>query len=103
MIAIKYDRDTVCAGDDYVNRDLTIILPDDAILEDLVKYILHYRDGNYSSIPYTGGHAFWDLESDKGLLASLCDEPEEVSYPVFEKETQLKDLNITRVFGKRVS
>ena len=38
---ITYTRESVCQGDDYVNRPIEISLPDESVLEDLVNKILN--------------------------------------------------------------
>ena len=45
---IIYNRNSVCQGDDYVNRTIEISLPDDSVLEDLVNKILSTRIDQYS-------------------------------------------------------
>lgn len=99
-IQIKYSRVSVCAADDYVNRDLTIKLPSEATVGDLVDYIQHYYDGNsYSAIPYTGGN-WWTLKSNKGILAEVNDDGEGVRYNL-NPSTPLKGLGITTIDGTR--
>ena len=89
---IIYNRDSVCQGDDYVNRSLEISLPDDSVLEDLV--------GNYSGIAYTGGRTRWALESNIGIIAYVCDDGIRNEYPKWDKHTPLKSLGITNVYGR---
>ena len=98
--AIKYFRESVCAGDDYVNRDLTITLPEDSVLEDLIQYLITKRIGNYSAIPYTGGTARWALESNIGTLAYVCDDGKRIQYTKWDRQTPLKELGITSINGK---
>ncbi len=100
-IQIKYSRVSVCAADDYVNRDLTIKMPGNATVGDLVDYIRHYNDGqSYTAIPYTGGGNWWNLESDRGLLAQVDDDHNDVCYKM-NPSTPLKSLGITEVKGTR--
>jgi len=101
MIKIEYDRESVCAADDYEKRDVTISLPENAVLEDLIQFIKKERYGHYSLIPYIGGHSLWTLQSDKGDLARVSDGDDEVDYLVFSKDTPLKKLGVTKVFGRR--
>ena len=97
---IIYNRDSVCQGDDYVNRTLEISLPDDSVLEDLVKRILSTRIGNYSGMAYTGGRTRWALESNIGIIAYVCDDGIRNEYPKWDKHTPLKSLGITKVYGR---
>lgn len=98
---IQYNRVSVCAADDYVNRSLEIKLPGDATVEELVNYIHHYYDGeSYSAIPYTGGGNWWILESNKGILAEVNDDGKGVRYQM-NPSTQLKRLGITTIDGTR--
>lgn len=101
MQQIQYYRNSVCAGDDYVNCDQTIEMSDDALLEDLVTYIMKTHFGNYSFIPYTGGNALWALESNAGILAIVCDDGEQVSYPTFDSKQPLNTIGVTSIFGRR--
>ena len=102
MIEIAYVRNSVCAADDYINCPQTIQMPDDAILEDLVKFIKGTHYGNYSFIPYTGGKAYWALESDAGLLAIVNDGDEKDSYPNYDSEKPLKDVRVPSIHGKHI-
>lgn len=102
MQQILYSRESVCAADDYVNCGQTIDMPDEALLEDLVAFIQHTHDGNYSFIPYTGGHAFWSLDSDAGTLAIVCDDGKQASYPSFDPHQPLKDIGITSIHAKHL-
>jgi hypothetical protein len=102
MHSIKYYRDSVCAGDDYVNCGQLIKMADDATLEDLVQFIMHTHYGHYSFIPYTGGRAFWALESDAGRLAVVCDDGKQVTYSSYKPTTSLTDIGITNIMGKHL-
>ena len=102
MIEIKYYRSSVCAADDYINCPQTIQMPDDAKLEDLVKFIKDTNYGRYSFIPFTGGHAFWALESDTGVLAIVNDGYEKDSYPNYESQKPLKEIGVTTIQGKQI-
>ena len=77
---IIYNRNSVCQGDDYVNRTIEISLPDDSVLEDLVNKILSTRIDQYSGIAYTGGRSRWALESNIGIIAYVCDDGERKEY-----------------------
>lgn len=100
-LSIHYSRVSVCAADDYVNRGLDILLPNDATVGDLVGYLQHYReDDGYSAIPYTGGGNWWNLVSDKGILAQVNDDGEGIRYQL-SPSTSLKTLGVTKVEGRR--
>lgn len=104
MIKIKYSREAVCAADDYVNRDLEIILPGDATLRDLVEYIQHYHDdeSGYSCIPYTGGGRWWALKTNNCVLAYVNDDDfEGIRYSKYDCDTPLRSLNVAEVYGTR--
>lgn len=102
VITIEYNRDSVCAADDYINCTLKIVLPADAVMSDLVDYIQHYNgDNNYSGIPYTGGGSWWALKSNKGIIAYVNDDHNEVKYSKYDSDTPLKDLDIKEVYGTR--
>ena len=98
---IKYSRESVCAQDDYVNHDITIELPYDATIKDLVDYIAHYHDADgFAAIPYTGGHTKWKILAYGNTLAELYDDAERIHY--FGAKTLLRTCNITEVSGLRV-
>lgn len=99
---IIYNRESVCQGDDYVNRTLEISLPDDSVLEDLVKRILNTQIGHYSGIAYTGGRTRWALESNIGIIAYVCDDGIRNQYPTWDRQTLLKNLGIMKVYGKNI-
>lgn len=102
MQAIKYYRNSVCAADDYENRPQTIEMADETTLEDLVQFITSTHYGNYSFIPYTGGQAFWALESDAGRLAVVCDDGKQVTYSDYAPKMLLSDIGVTCINGKRL-
>ena len=99
-LQIKYSRSSVCAQDDYVNHDITIKLPEDAVLGDLVLYLQTYRDDSYSAIPYTGGNAWWNIKANGDVLAVVCDDHEHVTYNR-DPRTLLSTLGITSISGER--
>lgn len=89
-------------GDDAGNGIQHIMMPDDAVLEDLIHVILHGGCGNEWPIPYTGGHAMWALKSNIGILAYLCDDAELVLYAEIDRKTPLKGLGLVSTFGARI-
>lgn len=96
---IHYSRVSVCAADDYMNHGLDILLPANATVGHLVDYILHYREDDYSAIPYTGGN-WWNLVSDRGFLAQVNDDGVGIRYQL-SPSTPLKSLGLTKVEGTR--
>lgn len=102
-IRIHYTRESVCAADDYVNRDLEIKMPQNAVLSDLVEYIQHYHDDSgYSCIPYTGGGRWWALKTNNRILAYVNeDDLEGIRYSKYDRDTPLRSLNVAEVYGTR--
>lgn len=99
--SIKYSRASVCAQDDYLNHEITIELPRDATVKDLVDYIAHYQDADgYAAIPYTGGQTKWKLVANDNTLAELYDDTKRIHY--FGAQTPLLTLKITKVSGQRI-
>ena len=97
---IQYERDSVCAQDDYLNHEITIELPENATVKDLVDYIAHHQDDNgYATLPYTGGNTLWTIESNGGTLAELYDDGERIRY--FGADTPLRTLQLSSVHGHR--
>ena len=97
---IQYERDSVCAQDDYLNHEITIELPENATVKDLVDYIAHHQDDNgYATLPYTGGNTLWTIESNGGTLAELYDDGERIRY--FGADTPLRTLQLSSVYGHR--
>lgn len=101
MIQLTFHRVSVCMGDDQGNGIQTVELPDDAVLADLIQVILRGGCGNNWPIPYTGGNAYWAIESNIGILAYLSDS-DLVAYLDIDKNTPLKDLGIVSTFGSRI-
>lgn len=102
-IRIHYSRQSVCAADDYINRELEIIMPDNAKISDLVEYIRHYHDDSgYSCIPYTGGSHWWALKLGSRVIAYVNeDDSMGVRYSQYDRDTPLLSLNVTEVYGTR--
>ena len=103
FFTIRYTRGSVCAQDDYVNHEITIEMPEDATVKDLVDYISHYdEDNGYAAIPYTGGDALWVIESKGETLAELYDDGKRIKY--FGEDTPLKTIfrnGTAELHGKR--
>ena len=102
-IRIHYSRESVCAADDYLNRDLEIVMPDNALLSDLVEYIRHYHDDSgYSCIPFTGGSRWWALKINNRVIAYVNeDDSKGVRYSQYDRDTPLRNINVSKVYGTR--
>ena len=101
-IHLTYSRESVCMGDDYLNRDIKINRPGNATLQDLISYITNYHtDDGYAAIPYTGGNSVWKIMAGDKALAEVTDSGEIVSYCGNEPCTPLKDLGLSKLNGKR--
>lgn len=102
-IHLTYNRESVCMGDDYVNKSLKIKLSDNATLEDLINYIIKYHeDSGYAAIPYTGGGAYWLIMAGETELAKVNDSSQLLSYCNNDPRTTLRELGISKIYGKRV-
>ncbi len=89
-------------GDDAMNGEYKIGMPDAATLGDLMNVILHGGNGNDWPIPYTGANSFWRIQSNIGDLADIYTDKEgewHIRYLAHTEETPLKDLGVTRTFG----
>ena len=102
-IRIHYSRESVCAADDYLNRDLEIVMPDNALLSDLVEYIRHYHDDSgYSCIPFTGGSRWWALKINNRVIAYVNeDDSKGVRYSQYDRDTPLRSINVSNIYGTR--
>ncbi|MBQ7663952.1 MAG: hypothetical protein IJS43_01870 [Bacteroidaceae bacterium] len=101
-ISIRYTRMSVCAQDDYINREHIMMLPQDATVKDLIGYIFHYQDDEgYAALPYTGGGSWWQITYNGGTLARVCDEPVKVIYVDVSPDTLVRNAGITKVYAKR--
>ena len=101
-ISIRYSRTSVCAQDDYINREHIMMLPQDATVKDLIGYIFHYQDDEgYAALPYTGGHSWWQITYNEVTLARVCDEPVKVIYVDVSPDTLVRNAGITKVYAKR--
>ena len=98
-----YTRESVCAADDYLNKELRIDWADFATLEDLVSYINNYHeDGGYDAIPYTGGDAKWQILSGDTPLAEVGDNGRIISFCGNDPHTPLSQLKPAKLHGKRI-
>jgi len=100
---LTYTRESVCAADDYINRELRINLTRLNTLENLVDYILHYHDeSGYAAIPYTGGDADWLIMDGDTPLAQVNDDGRIVSFCGNDPRKSLTSLTLTKLRGRRV-
>ncbi len=100
---LLYTRGSVCAADDYINKELRINRAYFATLEDLISYILNYHeDGGFAAIPYTGGDAHWLILSDDTPLAEVGDDGRIISFCGNDPHSPLSELNLTKLHGKRI-
>ena len=100
---LVYTRGSVCAADDYINKELRINRAYFATLEDLISYILNYHeDGGFAAIPYTGGDAHWLILSDDTPLAEVGDDGRIISLCGNDPHSPLSELNLTKLHGKRI-
>ncbi len=104
MIRISFRRKSVCMGDDAMNGEYQIEMPDDALLRDLMHVALHGGNGNDWPIPYTGANSHWIIESNIGNLAHIYTDNEgewHTEYLDIAENTLLRELGITSIFGGR--
>ena len=104
MIRISFRRKSVCMGDDAMNGEYQIEMPDDALLRDLMHVALHGGNGNDWPIPYTGADSHWVIESNIGNLAHIYTDNEgewHTEYLGIAKNARLSELGITSIFGGR--
>ena len=102
-IRIHYSRQSVCAADDYINHELEIVMPDNAKISDLVEYIRYYHDDSgYSCIPFTGGDHWWALKLQNRVIAYVNeDDSKGVRYSQYDRDTPLRSINVSKVYGTR--
>lgn len=104
MIRISFRRKSVCMGDDAMNGEYTIEMPDDALLRDLMHVALHGGNGNDWPIPYTGADSHWIIESNIGNLAHIYTDNEgewHTEYLGIAENARLSELGIASIFGDR--
>ena len=104
MIRISFRRKGVCMGDDALNGEYRIEMPDDALLRDLMHVTLHGGNGNDWPIPYTGADSHWIIESNIGNLAHIYTDNEgkwHTDYFDIAENARLSELGITSIFGGR--
>ena len=97
---IKFNRRSVCMGDDVNNGIYEIVLPDNAILKDLKDILLNGGCGNTWPIPMMSDIG-WDIYSDIGKIAAVSADKSRIDYIGQDETTPLSSLNISWVFGER--
>ena len=104
MMPITFHRESVCMGDDAMNGEYRIEMPDDALLRDLMHVILRGSNGNDWPLPYTGADSHWIIESNIGNLAHIYTDSEgewHTKYLDIAEDARLDELGIASVFGRR--
>ena len=96
MIAIKYGRRSVCMGDDVYNGIYTIEMPDEAVLGDLMRVILHGGNGNTWPVPSTSG--CWNIYSNIGKIADIIPDREQIDYINRDENELLSSLGIKWIY-----
>ena len=94
-MTIKFNRRSVCMGDDVMNGIYKIEMQSDATVGELVYVTLHGGNGNTWPIPSTD--YCWIVYSNIGLLARVCNNSAE-SYFI-APDTKLSDLSIRWVYA----
>lgn len=98
---IKYNRMSVCMGDDVCNDIYKIEMPSDATLGDLMDVVEHGGFGN--NWPITSGYE-WDVYANIGKIARIAPQTEKITYyDDNNKDIQLASLNIQWLFAARKS
>jgi hypothetical protein len=95
---IRYNRRSLCAGDDVYNGIYDIEMPDDAVLKDLIEILIYGGNGN--DWPLAHNHDGWLICSDIGGIAHISGDLKEVQYCDADRDTGLSVLGISWVFGE---
>ncbi|MBQ3379398.1 MAG: hypothetical protein IJG50_05990 [Clostridia bacterium] len=98
---IKYNRRSLCMGDDVDNGVYKIQMSDDATLGDLVFILLNGGNGNDWPIPQTS-EIGWVIYSNIGRIADVSCDQKQIDYCTSDK-TKLSELGIKWVFGERTN
>ena len=99
-IIIRYNRRSVCMGDDVQNGIYKIEMPSDATLEDLIDILLKGGNGNDWPIPMMS-EIGWIICSNIGILALVSADKKTIDYSDIAKDTKLSELGINWVFAER--
>ena len=98
MIMIRYNRRSLCAGDDIYNGIYDLEMPDDAMLKALIEVILHGGNGNDWPVPMN--HDGWLIYSNIGGIAHVSGDKKHIEYCNEDEDTGLLSLGIEWVFGE---
>ena len=99
-MTLKYNRRSVCMGDDINNGIYKITLSDNATLKDLIGILINGGCGNTWPIPMMSDIG-WDIYSDIGKIAFISADTASISYLSYDEGTFVSSLNISWVFGER--
>ena len=91
---IKFNRRSICMGDDVMNGIYKIDLPDDAAVADLVDVALHGGFGNTWPIPSLYP---WLVYSNIGVLARTADNKAQTFF--VDAQTKLSTLEIRWIYA----
>ena len=92
---IKFNRRSICMGDDAMNGIFKIDMPDDATVTDLVDVALHGGYGNTWPIPWSSYP--WLVYSNIGVLARTADSKAETFF--VDAQAKLSTLEIRWIYA----
>ena len=97
---IRYNRRSVCMGDDVQNGIYKIDMPSDSTLKDLIDVILNGGNGNSWPVPQMS-EIGWIICSNIGVLAIISADKTTIDYCDNNEDASLSILGIKWVFGER--
>ena len=98
MIVIRYNRRSLCAGDDIYNGIYELEMPDEAVLKDLTEVLLHGGNGNDWPVPMN--HDGWLICSNIGDIAHVSGDKKQITYCDTDEDAKLSKLGIKWVFAE---
>ena len=98
-IVIRYNRRSLCMGDDAGNGIYDIEMPYDATLKDLVGVLLQGGNGNDWPVPQTSSIG-WVLFSNVGKIADVSADKQTIGCHV-DENSKLSALDIRWIFAGR--
>ncbi len=104
MKGISFRRKSVCMGDDALNGEYIINMPDDSTLGDLLYVVLHGGCGNDWPIPYTGADTHWVINTNIGKIADIFTDNsgEWHTEAMYDENTMLSELGIEWIFCSQI-